>query len=121
MSVRNWPMQQIKIEIIGAETAKARFTSTCHGPSSDVIGFYLGDHEGAVTLAGNHALNQFFGTAFTVIPRCVNQSHPERKTRAQRFFFVGCRMSSLADMPRALTDRRDSGAVAKLDGARCAR
>src|SRR5882757_6345355 len=30
-------------------------------------------------------------------------------------------MSSLPDMPRALTDRRDDGAIAKLNGPRCAR
>jgi hypothetical protein len=67
--------------MIGAETAKARFTSTCHRPSSDVISFHLGHYEGAVALSGNHALNQFFGTAFTVIPRCVDQRHPQRKAR----------------------------------------
>src|SRR5260370_5693425 len=30
-------------------------------------------------------------------------------------------MSSLPDMPRALTDRRDDGAIAKLNGPSCAR
>src|ERR1700747_846733 len=119
--VRSWPVQQIEIEMISTEPGEAPLTRTCHGISSDIIGFHLGHYEGAVTLASNHKLNQFFGTAFTIIPRCVNQRHPERKARAYRLFFVSCRMSSLADIPRALTDRRDNGAVPKLDGPRCAR
>src|SRR6516162_5558998 len=77
--VRRWPVQQIKIEMINTESGKARLARTRHGISTDVIGFHLGDDEGAVTLAGNHALNQFFGTAFTVISRCVNQRHPPTK------------------------------------------
>jgi hypothetical protein len=68
--------------MVSTEPGKARPTSTCHAISSNLIGFHLGHYEGAVTLTGNHALNQFFGTAFTVIPRCVNQRHPERKARA---------------------------------------
>ena len=80
--VRSWLVQQIEIDMISTEPAKARLTSTRHGISGDVIGFHLGHYEGTVTLAGNHALNQFFGTAFTVIARCVNQRHPERKARA---------------------------------------
>ena len=114
-------MQQIEIEMISTEPGKASLTSTNHGVSGGVARFHLRYYEGAVTLAGNHALDQFFGTAFTVIPRCVNKLHPERKARAQRFFFVGCRTSSPTNIRRALTDRRDNGAVAKLDGPRCAR
>src|SRR5215471_21329907 len=108
--------------MISTEPGEACLASTCHGISRGLIGLYLGDHKGAVTLAGNHALDQFLGTASAVIPRCVNQPHPERKARAQRFFFASCRMSCLPNMPRALPDRRDTAAVTKLDGplyARC--
>src|SRR4029077_6432963 len=62
--VRSWPVQQIEIEMISTEPGKARLTSTCHGVSSDVIFGHLGHYEGAVTVAGNRAVNQFFGTAF---------------------------------------------------------
>jgi hypothetical protein len=107
-------VQQIQIEIVSTETGEASVTSMRHGISSHLIGFHLGDHEGTVTLTGNHAFNQFLRTALTVISRCVNQCHAERKARSQRLFFFGCRMSSLPEMPKTLTNRRDDGAVMKL-------
>jgi hypothetical protein len=47
-------VQQIQIEIVSTETREASITSTRHGISGHLIGFHLGDHEGAVTLTGNH-------------------------------------------------------------------
>jgi hypothetical protein len=43
--------------MISAETGEATLTSTRHGISGHLIGFHLGDHEGTVTLTGNHAFN----------------------------------------------------------------
>src|SRR6516165_8944055 len=63
--VRSWPVQQIEIEIINTEPRKARLASTRHGVSRDLICFYFGHQEGAVTLTGNYALDQLFGTAST--------------------------------------------------------
>src|SRR6185437_13454796 len=112
----------IEIDMISPEPAKARLTGTRHGGLlGSVFGFHLRHHEGTVTLAGNHVLDQLFGTALTVVARCVNQRHAERKARAQRFFLVVCRTSSLPDMPGALPDGGDTDAVAKLDSARYAR
>jgi len=101
--------------MISAETGKACFTSLCHGISGHLIDFHLGDYEGTVSLTGNHPANQLFGQALAVIPRCVDQRHPEEKAGTERVDFFGCRMSSLTDMPRVLPDRRDDGAVAELD------
>ena len=70
--------------------------------------------EGTVTLTGNHAFNQFLRTALTVISRCVNQRHAKRKARSQGVLLFGCRMSSLPEMPRALTQCWDDSAIAKL-------
>jgi hypothetical protein len=75
-------MQQIEIEIVSTETSKASVTSARHVISSHLIGFDLGDHEGSVTLSGNHAFNQFLRTAVTVISRCVDQRHAKRKARS---------------------------------------
>jgi hypothetical protein len=44
-----------------------------HGINGHLIGFHLEDHEGTVTLSGNHVFNQFLRTALTVISQCVNQ------------------------------------------------
>ena len=108
--------------MISTEPGKARLTSTCHGVScSDLIGFHLGHDEGAVTLTGNRAIDQFLGTAFTVIPRRVNQSHPERKRPVRNdSSSSAARCLPCPTCPEALTDRRDNNAVAKLDGPRCA-
>ena len=54
---------------------------------------------------------------FTVIPRRVDQGHAERNTCAQRLFFQSCRMSAQSEMPGALTDGRDNGAVPQLQSA----
>jgi hypothetical protein len=60
-------MQQIEIEMIGAQTGEATLTSTHHAISGHLIGFHLGDQEGTVTLTGDRVANQFLGTAVTVI------------------------------------------------------
>src|SRR4029077_17700182 len=100
--------------MISTETSEASVTSTRHGISGHLIGFHLGNHEGTVTLTGNHAFNQFLRTALTVISRCVDQRHAERKARSQRIFFFGCRMPSLPEMPRALAQCRDNSAGGKF-------
>ena len=114
-----WPVQQVEIEMISAETGEARLASTRDAVSRHVIGLHLGDQEYAVALTGNHAADQFLGAAVAVILRRVDQRHPERKARAQRFFLNSFRMSSLREMPRALTERRDDGAVVELYRTPC--
>jgi hypothetical protein len=79
-----------------------------------VICLHLRDQEYMIALASNHAANQLLSVAIAVCFRGVDQRHPERKTRAQRLFFFSCRMSFLSEMPRALTQCGDDGAVAKL-------
>jgi hypothetical protein len=37
-SVRTWPVQQIEIEVIGAETGEARLTSVRHAISGYITG-----------------------------------------------------------------------------------
>ena len=105
--------------MISAETGEARLASTRDAVSRHVIGPHFGDQEYAVALTGNHAADQFLGAAIAVNLRRVNQRHSERKTRAQRFFLNGFRMSSLRETRRALTERRDDGAVVELYRAPC--
>src|SRR5262249_7070436 len=57
ISVRTWPVQQIEIEVIGAETREARLASVCHAVSGYITGRQFGDQKYAVTLTGNHVAN----------------------------------------------------------------
>ena len=47
-------MQQIKIQILGAETSEARRASTRDAIARHLIALHLGDQEYAVALTGNH-------------------------------------------------------------------
>ena len=97
--IPTWPVQQVEIEMISAETGEARLASPRDAVSRHVSGPHFGDQEYAVALTGNHAADQFLGAAVAVHLRRVDQRHAERKARAQRFFLSGFRMSSLREMP----------------------
>jgi len=114
-------MQQIEIKILSAETSEARRASTRDAIARHLIALHLGDQEYAVALTGNHVTNELLGAAVAVISRRVDQRHGERNACAQRLFFNSWRMSSLTEMPAALTERRDGSAVWKLygTGTRC--
>jgi hypothetical protein len=103
-------MQQIEVQIICAETNKARLASAGNAVTLHLISFHFGDQEYAVTLSGNRATDQFLGETITVIPGGVDQLQAKRNTQAKRFLFDCSWMPPLAEMPSALTDRRDNGA-----------
>src|SRR6516225_3178373 len=107
-------MQQVEIEMISAETAEARVASLRDAVSRHVIGPHFRDQEYAVALTGNHAADQFLGSAVAVYLRRVDQRNPERKAGAQRFFLSGFRMSPLREIFRALAERRDNCSIMKL-------
>src|SRR3981081_1820702 len=115
-------MQQIEIEMVGAETSQARLASprdaiarhfTRHFP-----GLHLGHQEYALALTGNHVTNELLGAAVAVVSRRIDQGHAERNACAQRLFLDSWRMPSLTEVPAALAERRDGGAVWKLYGTR---
>ena len=60
-------MQQIEIEMVGAETSEARLASTGDAISRHLIGLHLGDQEYTVALTGNHVTNELLGAAISVI------------------------------------------------------
>ena len=119
-------MQQVKIEIISAETAEARLASPRDAVSRHVIGPDFRDEEHAVALAGNDAADQFLRAAAAIHLRRVDQRHSERKTGTQRFFLGRFRTSLLRKICRALAERRDNGSIAELhrrnrSASRCVR
>src|SRR5436853_1827338 len=69
----DWRMQQIEIEMVGAETSQARLASTRDAISRHLVGLHLGDQEYAVALTGNHVTNELLGAAVAVITRRIDQ------------------------------------------------
>ena len=80
---------------------------------------HFGDQEYAVALTGNHAADQFLGSAVAVYLRRVDHRHPERKACAQRFFLSGLRMSSLRETCRALAECWDNCPIGELYRGGC--
>ena len=83
-----------------------------------VIGYFR-NQKYAVALIVNHVADQFLGPAVAIVVRCVDQRHAERNACAQRFFFNSGRVFSLRETRRALTERRDDGAIGELCGTNC--
>src|SRR6266705_4950681 len=106
-------MQQVEIEMVGAETGEARLAGPRDAVSRHVIGPHFGDQEYAVALTGDHAADQLLGAAVAVQLRRIDQRHPERNAGAQRFFLNGFRMSPLREPRRALTELRHDCSVAE--------
>ena len=55
------PVQQIKVEVIGAEPIKARRTGPRDAVAGHVARPHFGDQKDAIALAGNDAADQFLG------------------------------------------------------------
>ena len=109
-------MQEVEIEIIGAETREACVARLPDALYGEVVG-HFGDQEYAIALTGNHMANQFLGATLIVQFRRVDQRHAERNTCAQRFFLSSCRMSSLCESCRTLTECGYYGAIGELYGS----
>src|SRR5579863_1866836 len=114
----NRPVQQIEIQILCAQTSEACLTGTGDAITGYFIALDLGDQEYALALSGNRMTNELLGAAVAVVARGVDQRHAQRNARAQRLFFDSRRVSSLTEVPAALTQCRDDGAVRECDGPR---
>src|SRR5262245_54956807 len=110
-------MQQIEIEVISPEASATRLTSPRDAVSGHMARPHLGNQEHAIALIRDYPADEFLGAVYF---RRVDQCHPERKACAQRFFFIGLRMSSLSETRRALAQCWDNSAVAKLHRPSCA-
>ena len=117
---RHRMMQQVEIQMISTETSKTRVASPGHAVSTHVMGLYLGDQEDTVALTGNHVTEELLRAATPIISRRIDQRHAERKSRSHGFCFDRFRMSSLSQMPGALTDRRNSSSIWKFYSPPCA-
>src|SRR5258708_1121783 len=103
--------------MISTETSEARLTSARDAVPCPVVRPHLGAQESAIALTTDYATDEFLGA---VSLRRVDQRHPERKARAQRFFFISLRTSSLSETRRALAQCWDDDAVAKPYRPSCA-
>src|SRR5215468_6275294 len=107
-------MKQIEIEMVGAEAAEARLESTRDAVSRHLIGLHLGNQIDAVALAGDHLFQELLGATVAVISGRIDQRHAERNACTDRFFLDSLGMPALTEMPAALAEGRDGGAVRKL-------
>src|SRR5262249_2694124 len=110
--------QQIEIEMIDAEAREARLASMGDAISGDVFGLHLGNQIYAITLAGDDMTEEFLGQAISVVARRIDQRHTEKNARTHRLCFNSVRVPALSEMPGALTERGDGGAVRELYGSR---
>jgi hypothetical protein len=96
-------MQQIEIEMVGAQTRKTPLASTrdaIRAIGKHGIGLHLGNQKYAVALAGHHVTNELLGAAVAIISRRIDQGHAERNAGAQRLF-LDCPSSEQLGLLRA--------------------
>src|SRR5436190_8671829 len=103
--------------MISTKATEARLTSARNAICRYMVGPHLGYQKYAIALTGDYAADELLGAVYF---RCIDQRHPERKSRSQRFFLVSLRMSSFSETRRALAQCRDDCAVAKLYRPTCA-
>src|ERR1700747_2003019 len=99
--------------MVGVQTSEARLASARDAISRHFIGLHLGDQEYTVALTGNRVTDELLGAAIAVISRRIDQRQASRNAGVHRLFFNSRGMPSLSEMPGALTERRDGGAVWK--------
>ena len=109
-------MQQVEVEMVGAEASEACLASTGDAVSRHLTGLHLRDQEDPVALTGNHLADKLLGATVSVISRRIEQSHAERNAGMYRLRFDRRRMSSLPEVPGTLTQSRDGSAVWKPYG-----
>src|ERR1700739_4043287 len=94
----NRPVQQIEIEVVGAETRETRRASPRDAIAGDLLGLDLRDQEHALALAGNRVTDEFLGAAVAVVSRRIDQRHAERNAGAHRLFLDSRRMPSTTEV-----------------------
>src|SRR5436190_17870924 len=103
--------------MISPEASEARLTSPRDAVSRNMVRPHLGNEEHAMALTRDYPANEFLGAVYF---RRVDQRHPKRKARAQRFLFITLSASTLSETRRALAQCWDNSAVTKPHGPSCA-
>jgi hypothetical protein len=80
-------VQQIQIEVVGAEMAEASLASTRHAVSRQFVGLHFGNQEYAVALTGDYVAYQFLRAADVSI-RVIPSEMPVRSAASSRA--AGC-------------------------------
>jgi hypothetical protein len=108
------PMQQVKIDRIGAQASQTALTRFWQFRARCIVRVRFRNDEHAVALTRNCVRHNFFCAAITVHYRCIDQGHPELDSEMQSQDFIAMRMLVLAHAPRALAQSWD--ALASRDG-----
>src|SRR6185437_8506798 len=72
LRARDRRVQQIEVEIVGAETSQACRACSGNAISSNFVGLHLGDQIYAVAITGDDAAQELLGAAIAVITRRID-------------------------------------------------
>ena len=92
------PMQQIQIEVIGAEAREACRTGAGNAVSRHLVGLDLRNEVDPLARACDHMAQELLGAAVAIIAGGIEQRHAERKAGAHRLLLVCIGMPSLAQV-----------------------
>ncbi|MDT4852182.1 hypothetical protein FQZ97_864050 [compost metagenome] len=105
------PMQQIKVEVVGAQALEAALAGQSGARAAGVPGIDLADQEHLLPKPGDGLAHYLLGAAFGVHLGGVDQFQAQFQALAQGRDFALALAAALAHVPGALANGRHLGAV----------
>ena len=96
------PMQQIEIDVIGAQSTQAALAGRNRRFSAGVVRIHLGYYSDLIAPAGDCTRDDFLGAAVAVHLGGVDERHAEVEAERERRNFVRRALAPLAHPPRPL-------------------
>ena len=111
------PVQEIKVEPVGAEALKARLAGFDGAGPARILRQHLADEEDLIAPRRNRVADDLFGPAIAVHLGGVDEGDAEIETEVQRGELGGRLAPALAHPPGAETQDRHRAAVRKAECA----
>jgi len=100
-------VQQVQVDVLGAQALKAAFAGQGNTLATGIVRVDLADQEHLVALPGNGLADHFLGTTVAIHLGGVDQDHAPVNTGLQGTYFLGALVAVLAHAPGALADDRN--------------